>query len=423
MKTEEGNTLVVIDEIEYLEHSVFIAYENDLIGSIMRIEFHNFFEIRNERFDPVPHISTVTLVRGLPVKDELEHYFAVKYLNIILDFQSPKSDQLLTISRDKFIKKSRRKYNNMFFETLLPKISSMCVRLFENKHQLNVRESVAIEYFHIEMTSIMSNNGLHLNSLPSIYNEFTFPASIITNKTKETIMLKDFFKINKVLTISWSNTDNVNPDTRSSVEAYDDLNADEKQFDVDAVIWLENYFYPYLNLRHFNRTHYHLIRRDRGYMVITVMEMSGLISPISYNAEAKKSFLVTLLNGVDSVRRNTVDAIIEYSKSLAVNVSYDEFRIDLDRTSCYIVSPFSQNSTFLRFKEIIKDSTQYSDVNDLRNLIVDQYLDKLVTDSLLEFVSINSLFESNRTKETVRQSYLDLIVESVVAYREYLANN
>lgn len=407
------NILVQMDSIIGVDHQAFIVYEKEKIGCTMRIEFFNNLAFDFQQSSNL-YIRNKCLVRGIPVKDDLSGYWLTTYFNIVIDFQSPESDKLLSLSRDKFIPKTRGKYFRMFLDDLLPNMIKIFINLFERKYNANTLQEIAVEYLHLEMTSLMTNKDNILNSFTHIYNDFIFPINYLTKLDRSEYKLVNFFKIKECLLISkfYHNGQNLTQET--PFEAYAKL--DDAPVSGDAIIWKEDHFTNYLLLCNFRRVLIHSIVQEDGIISIVKLKQENSHYTVFYNDIAKNDYMISLVKSNNSVRRKVIDPIQDYADMLAVNEIYDEFYHGLRYVSHYIISPFSDNHTFRTLKSKADKGIIGDDLSSIKNFISDDYLYKLINESLIEFVINNSSSEKHRTKEKILEAYKSLIAEAFFAY-------
>jgi hypothetical protein len=255
------------------------------------------------------------------------------------------------------------------------------------------------------------------------YGNSEFPSSLMVDKHFNNVKLKDFFSVQKVLIFKKDEPFYLNF-TKSSSEAFRELKvADDQDFDV--VIWENGYLMPFLYKSLFHIVGYFAYEEpvpstdesefqgDEDYYnkivyQAVLYERSTEYRPVACNSLGNKIILSKLKMSKSGVRkRNSILPLEKYYKTLSVNSKSNDFYTSFAGLNHYIISPFNDLDSLFEIKRKIEEIDSH-DNSAILSLIKEKFLRKLVTDTLVDFIIKNSVFEKAKS-EDIYEAYANLI--------------
>ncbi|GAB2538308.1 HD domain-containing protein [Spirosoma aerophilum] len=393
------------------QYNHFRLFEDLGIGSDFSIFFYNSLIQDGQNRRHSSGLINKQLVRDIPLEESPPSYYKTSYFKYIWNFESPESDKILNISRSKFIKKTKKKFDNIFLEKVLPKSLELIVKLFE-ENILPGEENTAIEYFHVHLTASM--NKVTINQPEIFYKDFKLPNSFATKHDLSEVKYIDFFKANRLLSISADYRDPILNIVGAKHDTYKEITI-TNNYDIDLILWDFEYFSPYLKVLGFKKVEYYIYDSDKQSVSISIFEKSAAYVPLKCNEASIKQLLTNSIYSSEAhKRRDAIPPLEKYWKQLSVNEWFDGFLFHDNFTDNLIISPF-RNSQELKSILSQIDSSGTFDTNDL---LRDKYLSSLIPNSLLEYVISKSPFtDVKRNPESVMESYYSLILDIISANR------
>ncbi|UFH52226.1 ATP-binding protein [Spirosoma sp. KNUC1025] len=391
--------------------NIYRVFENLGVGSDFTLFFFNTLVENNQNRRHSTGSASKQFVRDIPVRENFPAYYKTSYLHIQWNFESPESDKLLNISRSKFIYKTKRKFDVIFLDNILPKALHIVVNLFEENIEPG-EESVAIEFFHIHLTSLMVK--LKVSKADLFYQNYTLPKSFATKPDLSDLEFINFFRANKILTISVQNHAIADSNTESIYDIYKEL-YQSHEYAIDLVLWDFDYFVPYLTVLMFKKTNYFKYISNERSVSISIYELKEDYTPLHTNESAYNQILKNINKlPKDIERRDYLPPIEKYWKQLAVNVPFDEFYFREQFYDNYIISPFKNSNQINDLILKIKAVKQSEENLEIKDHIRSQYLLRLLPDSLINFILSNSSYYNvTRTRESILEAYLSLIIDII----------
>lgn len=393
----------------------FFVQENIFIGSEIKIVFiDSFMDALNAISSP--HMlkgSSKYFVRDIPTSEKFPSFYKTNYCSIVWNLESPESDKILNISREKLIDKTRDKYDYKFLEVIFPAIIKPMQSLFEAKHGgvINNNQKVAVTYFHLEMTAKML--AAPINNIENIYNNFDLPSDLVVNESGGSIKFKEFFKYSKFYIISKKYS--VSPMPKETIGDVWKTVQEMEKFTSGCVIIKKDYFESYLRLSNYNITSYKVIDRPDGKVVVVTLENVTDYPVVDIDQDSKAYYLRTSSKFHEEKRRNHILPIKQYENIAVKNVSYDGF-YDVPRyVKHFIISPFKNEQEILKVYTELESQIEQLDRESVVNLIVKSYLNLFVPEKLIEWVEANSSQMPIPTREGIIRSYAELIIDILMS--------
>lgn len=396
--------------------------ENFIVGSDIQLFFFDEFGKWDVLRRTIYNYSgrNEYYVRDMPVKQNFPNFFLNSYCGLAWNLQSPESDKILNISRDKLITKVRSKYQDKFLHKFMPRAIEVAKKIFEDVYGANINnnENVAIEYFHIELTAAMLQ--LPINSFSNIYNDFILPASVASKIDFSSISLREFLQETKFCLIDkrYKMYRDAEKETLQSV--WERIDGSSK-FNEGTIIWDKEYFTSYLQLGDFFMTHYQLFKDQENDVELRILVKSGgrFIS-VQANEYARKSLLSPKYLNNYSKRRKIIYGLIPYSNVIGVkNVGYDGFEEMPFFSNVCIISPFKSKNEFLKITTDLKDRIGVISEEELLKEVIRSYINGLVPILLSDWIIENttSLDKTNLNREAILESYAKLLVDMLLLNR------
>lgn len=411
---DEDMMCTLLEPTDYQDSHVFLFYERLISGTEISLRF--FDKIHKERdYYTAYHKENkeVYLVRSIPVEERFPSFYKTTYCTVICDLQSPDSDKILNISRDKLIKKAKRKFETGFLNIFLPKAIRMVITLFEEKYGSNINNDlkVAVEYFHIELTANMVK--LPTTNNRNIYSEFKLQPLIATDVLLREIKLIDFFSLEEVFFINKKYPSDQEKKKDNIQEVWLRF---QKQNNINdgMVIWDQKYLEDYFVQSGFMLNEF-TIYDDTDGLPVTIKKLlkSNKLS-LSINPMGRKQLISSETIQDYTLRRAHFYPVEPYAKFLAVNdVSYDGFvYLPIFLETC-IISPFINRKQYNKLLTELKQPGVSLDRQNVRTYLQKNWIDELVPQKLSDWIITNNLHSSQDTltREVILENYSELILE------------
>ena len=393
--------------------ATYTIHDANKIGCEIKITF-----LPNKSFWSLGNITNY--VRDMPV-GETELIIPLRYASIQVNYKSPESDKILNISRSEFINKEKSKYNMILIKEVIPDTLPLIISDFENTYKNNDKESIAKQYFHLELTAELFK--IAVNHKIDIYGNFSLPTDLICKNDFSSLKYIDFFKAKKIIGIGYENR---RPNTLANIlEVFKKIKGDFEEYS-DGIIVLSDkpYFNPYLIKTMFfvETNNRHIIQSE------TILEVNILTRrlkenaylPVTRNAE-------NVLKPIRGTSRGYIPAFDSYSYDLAVKM-FQDIEETTSIGSHYILSPFKNGSEYRELTSDIAntlkvDTLSKKTISDyiekIKEIIKRSHIDELVPDKMLNWIVLNSSMQKPsldndqlvQRKNKIKEKYLDLILE------------
>lgn len=421
LKTDIG--LIQTSDIQctvFKEHdgSNIVLVNENVIGSAISLKFINSFN-KNPLSEMHFRDSAASnyYVRDIPVDEKISSFYKTSYCRIRWNLQSPKSDKILNISRDKLIANTKYKINNEFLEKILPQAVSNSITIFESHYGkvANTSHEIAIEYFHMELTASLLGQQLVNNTL--IYQSYYLPDTLVTTFDFKPILCIDFFKAKEFYFIN--KTASV-PEDQNQIKLKDEWIKFQtiQKFNSGYVIWDKEYFSSYFLLTKLRLNLINVIKDSSGITQVQRLDKSSNLNlQIETNSEALDEIFSSNNVNMFSNRRNIMIPITPFEEVLAVNdVDYDGFSSIPPHNNRGIISPFINNKKLTELAFQCEKEISSKDLDALKkkiSLIASNYLPDKLLNWVLEH---NSNSQKAITIDLIRENYISLMVDMVSRY-------
>ncbi len=388
--------------------------ENISIGSELSLDFRKTFPEPGD-FVGLNDFNSKYLVRNIPVNASINSSWVTSYVSLDWNFESPESDKVLKISRDKFIEGTIKEYKSILRERILPEVVVKVLNLFEKYRNNTNSLTDANEYFFTELTAKML--GVNTNSLRTIYRNFKIPQHVATKINESPIDFIEFLDAKKIETIS-INKSVSKVSTRSlATRGFRDI-IKNTEIITDVVYWEAELFNPYLNKMHYQLSSIYTKRYKTDVVTIRVYETSNKFLFVKSDEISLELFWAgsVPISGHTS-RRNILVPMKEYSELICTKSRFDSFQLSgtLGICSHYIVSPFKSRNELYAILEHLKNESFY-EKEEIKAFIKHFYLKELIPNKLIKFIIDESSSDKKDllNENNILNGYLELIVDIVL---------
>jgi hypothetical protein len=392
--------------------NLFLIFQKITLGSSISINFFSSFS-KEAGSSYYHHPNSVYLVRDIPVDESFPSYYATSYCSIIWDLESPESDKILNISRDKFIKKKKEEFNKTFLHSIWPKSLIECLNLFESEYK-NLKEDpeqLATQYFHMQLSALMTE--LSIKNSAEIYRDFTLSTDLVSNLDLTPVTYRKFFEAKSILLFSKEYFNSEDSKSENLLARFTSVISENKH-EADFIVWDTRYFASFFKLSDYQIAEHYTYLQSNGIEVIQILTTSKLHITVKTNGLGKKF----ILDGIRHIRRysnrrNMLLPIEQYSDVLAVNSPIDGFHSEFSHAKHFIISPFKSLSEIVELQEHLKDHLESDNFNIIQEVVRKSYIENLVTDKLIEFIVENStsVDKASLNREKILTSYSMFVVE------------
>lgn len=387
---------------------LYFEYYERIIGSAFVLCFIADTSIDIEHH--WPSYKTTYLVRDIPVEDKTINYYKLSYSRLFWNFMSPESDKILSLTREKFIAKTKSEIQNTFLTKVVPSAIELAEEaLLKSKSEVlsyfgNDKSSLAYDYFKLLLTK--SINGIKGKSLDSeLLVDTTLPLDLATRLDNKPIKIVDFFKAKKIIVPALSRDYFQKTTTR---EIKRDLIKETNQNENDIiVVWSNEFFTQYILSKYKIQEIYFY---EKGIVLILTEEEESIAIKFG-----RKHYFKSLLGNSRSSNRGWYYAIKDYKEQISVANGYATgFERFPYLSNLSIISPFKGLEEYTTFKEKIKQATDISQTSNLKNVLTDNLLSEYITDALIEWV-IEYKPEGfpTRDKKSILNGYRLLIIDAL----------
>ncbi len=414
---QDGDDNILCTIFKQPDNSNLIRVHEKKIGSEIHMKFHTHLTdnfIANSNYGT--RGNEKYYVRDIPVDEKIPTYYKASYFTISWNLQSPKSDKILNISRDKLISKTKIAINEEFINEILPDSLKKIQGIFESYYgrNLNHIESVAIEYFHLELTACLYN--IPVKHTPNIYNNFVLPINLITDVELNTVSFKDFFAqdtfyfMDKIALIEENQNKIILKDEWKIIQHKEDIKT-------GYIIWDKNHFEAYLKFSNFYLTMIKRITDETGNITLRKLEKGQEHYNIETNENSFNDILSQKNISFYSKRRELIIPIPKYDEFLSVhNVSYDGFSYFPPYSNRCIISPFTKQNDLIKLACSLEDEIKAKNIPAIKSSIT-PLLEKYVPVKLVEWVlKHNAKNTTGLTAEIIQTKYIDLMCEMLTLF-------
>ncbi|MCR8669397.1 ATP-binding protein [Aestuariibaculum sp. M13] len=391
----------------------FIVYESGFIGTEIFFNFISSFESVDLEYRQ-PHYKNLYYVRDIPVKDNTYGFYKSNYFGLMWNLLSPKSDKILSLSRNKLISKTKNSLNSTLLYDIFPIVITEIKDLFEKnygKYKMD-ESSKSCVYFHIIMSCIINDNP-NVEIKHNLLNNLKIPTLLIesiTNKDEE-INAKDFFNLEKLIVVS-GNSSGGSKERNFQIKqtVYESLKTDCEKENVDAIVWANQYFDIYLRYNYEISKIYK--KNNSGTVYILTKKTLHKIEPVSVDDETRSQILKHLVsNRYALANRQNIYSISPYCNILSVkNVYLGGFEHFPYLSSHSIVSPF-KNKRQVDFVIEKLDKVKLIGTK-LIEYIKDEIIDILITPKLINHIKENRVFlDEDIDNGKIKSEYAKLIAD------------
>lgn len=384
----------------------FFYFERE-IGSEFILRFFSDASIDIE--DRWANYQTEYFVRDIPVKDKTINYFKLSYSKLYWNFMSPESDQILSLTREKFIEKNKSKFEDIFFENIVPQAIKLAEKvLLESKLEIQKyfseksESSLAYIYFKILLTK--SINKIHGESLDTdLLGSITLPIELISFQDESSVKLVEFFNAKRII-VPTLKRDSFQANLTREVKK-DLINASSHAEKDVLIIWSNKFFTQFLLSKY-------KIQEVYFYETGNVFVLTESDESINIKA-GEEYYFKSFIGDPNSYNRCWCYSIKKYKDQLSIENSYPTGFEHFPYLSNYsIISPFKSFNEYTLFKERIINLTDITITNNVKNVLTNDLLKEFITDSLIDWVIKYKPKEiQKREKKDVINGYRDLIID------------
>ncbi len=384
------------------DNDLFFHFYEKHIGTEFIIRFITDFDV--DLSDQWTKRENVYFVREIPVKSNIIQYHKLMFSKLYWNFMSPESDKILSLTREKFIKKKQKELEKEFFQYVTPLALKLMSRSFaDNKEGLmnffsESRQSLAYGYFKMLLT--LEVNGISSKSLDDeiIGNECLSIDMVETLESKP-VGMKDFFDYKKVIVPVFGrnmiSNKNINTLKKQRVSEI----CEEKDSKT-LVFWNNDFFTTYIQTR-YNISEIYFW--EDGYILILETSSSETIQI----KKGEEVYMNRLVNSQGLLGRGWYYASKKYKSELAIKNNYASgFEHFPYLSDLSIVSPFKNFEHYLKIKSEIKDG-------NLVQKLTDDYLLTFISDLLIDWVIKYKPAGIERSKSDVLNGYRKLIMDLI----------
>ncbi len=394
--------------------------ENIIVGSDVRLMFYydfgNHYDHAGTQY-AFPN-NDKYYVRDIPVDEKFHNFYACSYCSVRWNLQSPVSDKILNISRDKLIKSTRSKFEQSFLTTFFPIAVKILIELYEKQYgnTKNTTPQIAFEYFHMELTASMLD--VSINSNKNIYDSFQLPVKIATSVELKGVAFPDFFASDNLFLISKAYK---NEEERKKETMQDVWGRVQKIENITTgiVLWDERYFSAYLKLSGYFATEYKMFDENGTIVSLYRLQKKNIKPGIELNDLSRNSLLNKQNLREYSKRRSNIFPVSPYFDILAVdNVWYDGFGTPPKYSNNSIISPFKEVRELEEIIFAVK-KINIKTLEEIKGFIKASYLNVLIPEKLINWIIQHSSNKKGKiSREKILETYLDLIGEMIVLHIE-----
>lgn len=414
-KKEIREEKILCNLISWGKTNIFIIYENIIVGSDIKIVFIDTFFDDNRRVTILRLKKRNTyIVRDIPTNENLPLYYKTNYCSIEWNLESPESDKILNISREKLVNKTKEKFDKDLLEIILPTAIKLMQFLFEEKYGTvaNKNEQVAITYFHIELSAIMVDSPV--KNMEVIYDEFELPSELVITENNEKVKLKKFFKYSRVYIIS--KIYSVSPQPKEYLNDVWKIIQEKEKFPPGCVIIKQDYFESYLQLSNYFVSEYRTFDQSDGKVILLTLDNNiDEFTLVNIDENSKNSLLkrTTILH--DTNRREQLLPIKHYASLAVKNISYDGFYHAPVYVKHSIISPFRNDLEIQKIYQELKSQIAQQNRGFVIDLIKKSYLLELAPAQLIMWVKENSSQAQFLNDEIILNTYAELISDILIS--------
>ncbi|WP_037321801.1 ATP-binding protein [Salegentibacter sp. Hel_I_6] len=391
-----------------INDNIQFNFTENKIGSefILEIFPHYAFDIRNEW----PAYSNEYFVRGIPVKDNTINYYKLSFSKLYWNFMSPESDKILSLTREKFIRKYKKKLESKFFADVIPSSLKMMDKIFQEnitqiKNQFS-EEEFQIIYFKILLLKSANDVGSLGDRNHNLLNKTCISQELAEKVSGEKLTHDEFFQYKKLI-IPVYNFNSISNKTARSVKM-EEIYKKFEDYNDSIIIWNPNFFHYYLLMKF-------KIKELFLYNDGKVLVLGDTKESIKLKV-GEKLYYNRIIETPGLLKRGWYYSNQKYDKSISIKNSFasgfERFPF-LSKKS--IISPFGSKKEFIEFRAKM-------DSGNWEKSVTYNIVKELIPDSLIAWVKKYKPEEiSERKTETIIEGYRKLIID-ILKNAEFKSN-
>jgi hypothetical protein len=404
----------IVCGINYTNEYVQFEFFESIIGSQFSLKFSHYGDFTD---DYTGTRDTVKFyVRDIPVEDNRPHYIRLTHSSFTWNFMSDTSDKILSISREKFIKKYKNQLEKKFFMDVLPDALQIIATHFENNGLNDLisfflnKQHLSVIYFKIILT--LRSNNVHYNVDSSLLQE-NLPNHIITKYNNSVASMNEFLASKEFfLIILYDHIHDSNKKLKRKKEIVRNLKIFK---DGDLIIFEQEHFYNYLDK---NYTACEIIYFDLGF-ALKVRPAGKKIQPVNIS-QGNSNYWTNFFTRSHWQQRAWNYADSKYFQDLAVVNDYTTGFEDIPMYSdASIISPFTSIKQFKDLQEECSHALNNKTYDVVIVFLNDVIIKRYVTEPLIQWLIEKAVSrEYTRTSESIIASYRKLIAEMLCNWDE-----
>lgn len=358
------------------------------------------------------------LIRNIPLQEKFPSFFKTSFCNVIWNLQSPASDTLLHLSRDRFLENKKKEISRIFLEEVFPK-AIKGVHTFFVDNYLNIPgspEDKATEYLFICITAKMNKLDISIDN--KCFNDIEFPIDLLTLANGSPVKYADLFTEQTFIDLQFA---------KKGAETFkiDDFKSLWQKaksilgLHFGIIVWPRYFLKYYTHMAGFVIKEIRMFSTPEYDMIVNVLTKENN-SFVETDEISRRSILLSTITDQFTARRSSLAPIQPYAPVIAVHDWFDGSRWEYEnRTESYIISPFRSLKEQRRIYESLKTDIESKNY-DLCKLKIRNELSGYVPKKLVFWIIQEHKKRAIITdQETIENSYVELIFEMTLAYHEH----
>ncbi len=403
IQTNIDKTFKLQSQLLVMNNQVYFVFYEKIIGSEFMIHF--FPDFLNDIDEKWPAKQNEYFVRQIPVNNNTINYHRLSYSKLYWNFMSPESDKILSLTREKFISKTKKEFEDQFLDKVVPEAILQMEKLFtENYQTLKDKysiseENLAVTYFKVLLTKNINDiKGLNLDK--KILNGGYVPKELVEVLSGKDVLMNEFFNYEYIVVPIFEDRQFrnelslINASKKDIIDKLSELDKDKS-----LLIKHKRFFHAYLLNNYKISEMYYL---EKSQILVMKKDYSNSINL----KEGYDVYLKTILQSNSLLKRGASYAIDKFYNELAiVNINASGFEHFPYLSNTAIISPFTSYKDYKSYKESIK-GIEYENFVTLDK--VKEIIPLKLVKWLIKYKPENV---DSRNEEDIYEGYRSLIIE------------
>ena len=384
------------------DNELYFSFYERIIGSEFLLRFFTNFSY--DISDNWTIEKTEFYVRDIPVKDSTIQYHRLSFSKLYWNFMSPDSDKILSLTREKFIRKKKIELQNTFLNEIVPKAIELAEKTLllniEEVKEIFAQDTTALSYGYFKLLLTKKINQLNGGSIKKdILGEVTLHNDLVEKLSGEAVKMKEFFSFDEVIIPVYSRNNPFQPSVRERKKDLVTKTFKSKKNEV-LLIWNRSFFEQYI-LQNYN------IQEAYFYEDGNILFLDRTTESINIK-QGYKIYLRRLIKTPGLLKRGWYYSNKKFDRELSIENRYasgfEYFPYSSNRS---IISPFKDEN---EYRQLINKIGQ----QDLSFALSEEVLREYISESLIDWVKKYRPTEfPERTDKMILDAYKRLIIDFI----------